>query len=121
MVARPPRAPDDFPTNLVLTVELVDDLDLRTWQRDVDATMPPYLRDYHLLDLQLTRIADHDGVRRLVSHTGDDGRALTLEQWAVIVRGTGYTVSATTATLEWPTQGPVLARVARTLAPLGRR
>ncbi|MGZ4447694.1 MAG: hypothetical protein ACXVWZ_04370 [Nocardioides sp.] len=119
--ASPPADDASSGGRLLLSLDEVDELSLEDWQRGVDMHLPRLLQGHQLLDLQLMRLAGQPGVRRLVSHLAEDGRAMTLEQWAVIVRGTGYTVSATCETLAWPTQGPVLARVAMTLSPLGRR
>lgn len=124
MAAWPPVAEDEtFAPNLVLTTERVGAEDLRTWQREVDLALPAQLRDYQLLDLQLVQVGGLDGVRRLATYTIEDFRSVTMEQWAVLVKGTGFTVTATSATIDFPTRGTELRAVARTLSPLpaGRR
>lgn len=121
LAAYPPADDSDFRSNLVLTMDDVGDATLRAWQRSVDVLLPTRLSGYHLLDLELVELGGLPGVRRLATHQTGEGLSLTLEQWMVLTRRTGYTATATCPTTHFSHTGATLRAVARTLRPPGRR
>lgn len=101
LIAVEPPADDEastFRANLVVTIGGVGGLGFRDWQRGVDELMPLTLNDWHLIDLTHVTVGTLDSVRRVGHHVSPEGEALTLEQWAVLADGTGYTLSITAAT-----------------------
>lgn len=118
MVARPPGEAGEV-AQVLLELGEVGEVELRDWQREVDVSLPGLVVGYQLLDLELVTVAGHPGVRRLATHTGVDGTSMTLEQWATLVRGRGFTVTASCPTLRYAELGPHLGAVATTLRPPG--
>jgi hypothetical protein len=120
----PPRGSGDGPAfraSLVLTA-VATGADFRQWQVDTDVLLPGVLADYQLLDLERVEVAGRAGGRRLARHRGPDGTDLTMEQWFVLVDGTGITVTATVDSWRYDGLADDLARHARSLAvPDGAR
>lgn len=116
LVAVEPAEGDRFRTNVVVTLDDVGPMSLRDWQAGNDRLLPNALRDYVLIDLELLPVDGHDGVRRLAHHTVEavtgGPQAVTMEQWATVVDGTGYTVTVSAATLRHPELHDELRRVA---------
>lgn len=116
LVAVEPPEGDRFRTNVVVTVDDVGPMSLRDWQAGNDRLLPNALRGYVLIDLELLPVDGHDGVRRLAHHTVEPVtgglQAVTMEQWAAVVEGTGYTVTVTAATLRFPELHDELRRIA---------
>lgn len=87
-------APPDvgFRTNAVLTVEQVPEMDLVTWQFVTHQLMERGLTEFALLDEEEMEIAGWAARHRLAHHRVER-YAVTLEQWAVLDRGQGYTLT----------------------------
>ncbi|MCW2777465.1 MAG: hypothetical protein JWN17_1190 [Frankiales bacterium] len=105
-----PGAGQPFRANLVVTADDLGPLDLRGWQLQTDAALPRALEGYALLDLEHVQVDGRPGVRRLASHVVR-GRAVVLEQWAVVSGPLGWTLSATVPALAWPSAETGLADV----------
>jgi hypothetical protein len=117
----PPRRSGGFRASLVLTA-VATGADFRQWQVDTDALLPGVLADYLLIDLERLDVAGRAGGRRLARHVGPDGSDLTMEQWFVLVDGTGLTVTATVDSWRYDELADELSRHARSLAvPDGAR
>lgn len=106
---------DDLPfrSSIVLAVEdLPEGTDLRTWQIGVDQVLPAVLKHYLLLDLEAVTVDGAPAVRRLAHHVAEEGQAVTVEQWATVSAGRGFTLTATCSTLVFDDLADSFAQVA---------
>lgn len=115
LVAREPDGPGSraagFRANLVVTVDSVGEFSFTDWQRGNDQILEQSLTGWVLLDLELHEVAGHQAVRRLGTYVAPDGPPVTLEQWAVLRNGRGFTLSATVATTAWDALADQVAAV----------
>lgn len=106
LVALEPSDGERFRANVVVTRDDVGEMGLHDWQAGTDRLLPGSLQDYLLIDLELLEVAGRAGVRRLAHHTASTAalgpQAVTMEQWATLVDGTGWTVTLTVPTLRYP-------------------
>lgn len=118
VIAREPEAPAGFRANLVVNVdELPDGLGLDGWQDESDRLLREELPSYYLLDREQIRLAGRPAVRRLAHHAGSDTGPVTMEQWAIAVGSTGFTLTASVATLAYDSLADVFAEIARQFRP----
>lgn len=113
VVVEPPGEVD-FRANLVVTVEdIPDDYDLDRWQRAAEQLLPGQLPNLMVLDRELIETDDdRQLLRRLAHYVADDTGPVTMEQWAVLVDGRGYTLTASIATLSYDSLADVFAEMA---------
>ncbi len=101
-----------FRANLVVTVdELPADLDLTSWQATVEPMLGTALHDYILIDAEETQVRGRPTFRRLAHHLVEKSGAVTMEQWAHTEGATGYTVTASVATLAYASLADLFAEV----------
>lgn len=106
VAVEPDHGDETFRTNIVLTIEDIDDAD--QWQETTKASLAEHLHDCLLLDeQQLT-----SGVRRLVHHFVPGSGAVTAEQWVWPVDGRGFSLTASAATFEYDAKADLFASVA---------
>jgi hypothetical protein len=118
LIAREPDDPAGFRANLVLTVDdLSSGLGLDEWQADSDRLLREELRNYFLLDREVMRFGDRPVVRRLAHHASPDTGPVTMEQWAMVTGSTGYTLTASVATLSYDSLADVFSSIARRFRP----
>ncbi len=87
---------------------------LADWQLATEAALDATLTRYLLLDLEHVLIEGHAGVRRLAAHVAPDGTAVTIEQWAVLLRGAGHTLTMSVPTFGFSAWLPLLRSMAAT-------
>lgn len=113
VLLRAPQTASEFRTNALVTVDTLEaGMTLRDWQGGADALLPQSLNDYFLIDLEHVDLHGVAGVRRLAHHTAPGGHAVTMEQWAVLAGSTGYTLTASVATLDYLAHLETLSAVA---------
>ncbi len=108
-----------FRTNVVVTEQPTGGLDFRDWQAGTEELLPRTLPDYLLVDLERLEVDGLPAGRRLAHHAGPGGEALTMEQWFVLVDGTGHTLTATVETWRYDELADSLAGVAASWRPTG--
>ncbi|MGA8117441.1 MAG: hypothetical protein WCA46_27710 [Actinocatenispora sp.] len=117
LVALEPEREPWFRANVVVTTEqLAAEMDLRLWQAYVDELTPRVLTDYRLVDREFTELAARPVLRRLAHHATGRG-SVTMEQWSSIHGTTGFTVTASVATLEYVDAAELFAEIASGLRP----
>jgi hypothetical protein len=115
MVAVDAGVEDGFRTNLVVTVDRVQEGTSTDTFTDASlAAMESSLRSFLLLDRAEANIADGPATRTLVHHD-HGGWSVTLEQWRVVTGSRGLTLSASAATLDYPEVAPTLTAAAESL------
>lgn len=118
LVAVEPDHAGPFRANVVVTVERIpDDLDVEGWQARADELLDRALHGYLLLDRERL---DRDGravVRRLAHHARDESGAITMEQWATVHAGRGFTLTASAGTLEYDALADTFAGIAAGFRP----
>jgi hypothetical protein len=118
LIAREPEDPAGFRANLVVTVDdLSSGPDLEQWQADNDRLLRQELRNYFLLDREVMQFGDQPVVRRLAHHASPDTGPVTMEQWAMVSGSTGYTLTASVATLSYDSLADVFSSIARRFRP----
>lgn len=106
-------ADDGFRMNVLLTEDRLDPgTTLRDWQLGTDLLLARTLNDYLLIDLEHVELGGHPGVRRLAAYVAEGGHAVTTEQWAVLAGRSGWTLTATVATMAYPSAREILAEIA---------
>ncbi|ADD41129.1 hypothetical protein [Stackebrandtia nassauensis] len=115
LVAVEPSGELYFSANIVVTTDaLPTATELERWQDDSDGELELRLPDYVLLDRETTA----DGrVRRLAHYEQPDCGPVTMEQWAWLYDGIGYTITASVATPAYDGLADVFARVAEGFTP----
>lgn len=107
-----------FRVNVVVTVEeLTDGLDLDGWQASADDHLPTTMHAYLLLDRERTRLNGRDVIRRLAHHALPETGSITMEQWALVAKGRGLTLTASSSTLDYDTMAEVFAEIAGEFEP----
>jgi hypothetical protein len=110
-----------FRTNVVVTVErLPPGRDPDEWHDAGLARLPAALRDFTLIDAEYARLGDWPARRMLAHHHAEPG-AVTMEQWTAARHDTGYTLTASTATLEYAELAGLFATIAARFATDGTR
>ena len=118
LIAREPDDPAGFRANLVVTVDdLTADLDIDSWQEANDELLRKELRNYFLLDRERVEMSGRPVVRRLAHHAESDTGPVTMEQWAMVEGSTGYTLTASVATLSYDSLADVFSAIARRFRP----
>ena len=118
LTAVEPQGELAFRANLVVTVDdLEPDTDLEAWQDDCEAMMPDVLSGYQLLDRELSTDGTHPVLRRLAHHDGNGTASITMEQWALLVDGRGYTVTGSVATGGYADVTDMFTEIASRLRP----
>jgi hypothetical protein len=118
LIAREPEAPAGFQANLVVTVDQIPaDLDLDGWQAANEELLGTRLRGYCLLDRESMEVAGRPVLRRLAHHARPDAGSITMEQWATVEGVTGYTLTASVATLSYDSLAEMFAEIARRFRP----
>lgn len=113
VVAAEPTSDLGFRANVVVTVDdLPADMDLHSWQAATDTMLPRALQDYLLLDLEHAELGGRPVVRRLAHHLVVGSGAVTMEQWASTSGGTGYTLTASVATMGYDSLADGFAEIA---------
>ncbi len=116
IAVEPDRGPW-FRANAVVTREqLPPGMDLATWQRHAAAYLPQVLADFILLDAEDLVLCGRPARRTLAHHCADAG-AVTMEQWATVAHGVGYTLTASVATLEYDDLADMFAAMAEGFDP----
>jgi len=115
-----------FRPNLVVTVDqLPVGLDLEAWQAATEKMLPSMLTEYLPIDLERLEIGGVAAIRRLAHHRSQGGTSVTMEQWTTVVPAVGgaslagWSLTASTATLEYAGLADLLAEVARSWRPPG--
>lgn len=72
--------------------------------------------EFVLLDEEDVEIGGRAALRRLGHHTVAEG-AVTMEQWAVLDRGVGYTVTASADSWDYDAVAELLAAIAAEFRP----
>ncbi|CAM3093870.1 hypothetical protein [Stackebrandtia soli] len=109
-----------FRANVVVTSEaLPPGCDLGVWQANVDELLPQELPHYSLIDREFIDGGDRRFFRRLAHYVGDDTGSVTMEQWAVIASGTGFTLTASVATFAYDSLADMFADMALRFRPDG--
>jgi hypothetical protein len=112
LVAVGPDRPVWFRTNVVVTVEqLPPGRDPSEWHDANAARLPGTLHDFTLIDAEHTRLGGWPARRMLAHHHAEPG-AVTMEQWSAARNDTGYTLTASTATLEYHELAKLFATIA---------
>lgn len=115
MVALDAGVEDGFRTNLVVTIDRVEENTSTEDFTDASlAAMESSLQSFVLLDRAEASIADGPAIRTLVHHD-HGGWSVTLEQWRVVAGSRGLTLSASAATLDYPEVAPTLSAAAESL------
>lgn len=98
-----PEGGGRFRPNLVVTLDdLSSDESLLRWQQAAEDVASQLLDQYVLIDTEV-RESDSDRVYwRLAHHAAPGGVAVTIQQWATVRAGHGYTLTATTSTEDLP-------------------
>jgi hypothetical protein len=106
---------DAFRTNLVITV---DDgaADVEAYTDAGLEAMASALRAFQLLDRASTTLGGEPATRTLAHHDAQ-GWAVTVEQWRVVHGGRGYTITASSATLDYDAVADTLAEAAESFRP----
>lgn len=118
LVALEPDRQAGFRANLVVTLDrLPPGLDLDGWQSRAEDLLPRTLNDFLLLDRERLERDDRVTMRRLFHHAAPDHGAVTVEQWATLDDGVGYTLSASIGTLAYDSLADLFAEVGRTFRP----
>lgn len=116
LVAVIPAGDYGFRTNVVVTLDEVPEVDLSVWQFSAAQLLEQGLVEFVLLDEEYVEIGGRAAVRRLGHHTvGDD--AVTIEQWAVLDQGVGYTLTASTDTWVYDHAADLLTAIASGFRP----
>lgn len=103
----------DFRANMVVTVEdLPIGYDLERWQAEAERMLPGQLPNLALLDRELIAADAGPVLRRLAHYVADDTGSVTMEQWATVADGIGYTLTASIATLSYDSLADVFAEMA---------
>lgn len=111
-----PQAEDGFRTNVVVTLEQVSEMDLAVWQFSTGQLLERELMEFVLLDEEYVEIGGRTVVRRLGHHTvGED--AVTMEQWALLDQGVGYTLTASVDTQVYDHVAELLTTIADGFRP----
>jgi hypothetical protein len=87
------------------------------WQRATDLALPDLLNDYVPIDAERVDIAGHHGGRRLGHCRGPEGEPITIEQWFVVIEGTGHTLTFTVDTRRYSALADTLTDCAATWVP----
>ncbi|MDP8943607.1 MAG: DUF1795 domain-containing protein [Actinomycetota bacterium] len=104
-----------FRANLVVTVEEVRaGTDVERYTDDALATQERSLAAFRLIDRAPATFATGEGTRTL-GHHNVDGMAVTIEQWRLIAGGLGYTVTASSWTLDYADLADALFAAAESL------
>jgi hypothetical protein len=115
MVAVDAGVEDGFRTNLVVTIDRVEeDTSTEDFTDASLAAMESSLQSFVLLDRGEASIAGGPAIRTLAHHD-HDGWSVTLEQWRVVAGSRGLTLSASAATLDYPEVAPTLSAAAESL------
>jgi hypothetical protein len=118
LVAVEPGEGERFRANVVVTVEELDGgIDLEGWQASTDEHLPGSLFDYLLLDRERMQLNGRDALRRLAHHARPETGSITMEQWAVLARGRGVTLTASCSTLEYDNLAGAFAGIAGEFEP----
>jgi len=117
VAAMAPPTPTPFRTNVVVTVgDVPAAMTSREWQAGTDLLLTESLEQYQLLDLEHVTVAGLEAVRRLAHHVTDEGIAVTMQQWAVLVEGHGVTLTATVPTVDFPVLARAVDAIGRSLS-----
>ncbi|HEX6467580.1 MAG TPA: hypothetical protein VF069_00685 [Streptosporangiaceae bacterium] len=113
LIAVEPDHGGGFRANVVVTAErLPPGLDLDAWQDGADGLLRDALADYVLIDRERLDLDGRDVVRRLAHHAHEDTGPITMEQWAMVGGGLGYTLTASVATPEYDAAADAFAGIA---------
>lgn len=105
-----------FRTNVVVTLDEVPEMDLAVWQFSAEQLLQQGLHEFVLLDEEYVEIGGRAAVRRLGHHTVNDD-AVTMEQWALLDQGVGYTLTASADTWVYDHAAELLAAIAAGFRP----
>lgn len=105
-----------FRTNVVVTVDDVPEMDLSVWQFSAGQLLDRGLVEFVQLDEEYVEIGDRSAVRRLGHHNVNED-AVTMEQWAVLHHGIGYTLTASADTWVYDHVADLLATIAAGFRP----
>ncbi len=117
LVALEPDRGPWFRANAVVTVEgLAPGMDLAGWQEHALTLLGRTLREFILIDTEATEVGGRPARRTLAHHATEAG-AVTLEQWATVARGLGFTLSTSVGTLEYDDLADMFAAMAAGFDP----
>lgn len=119
LIAMAPERPVWFRTNVVVTAERFrSGVTAGEWYDELLTLLPPALRDFTLIDVEQTRVGGWPACRFLAHHHAEPG-AVTMEQWATARNDTGYTLTASAATLEYDGLAELFTAIAGSFRPEG--
>jgi hypothetical protein len=118
LIAIEPEHAGPFRANVVVTVErLPDGLDADAWQAGADELLGQALHGYLLLDRERLELDGRAVIRRLAHHAREETGAITMEQWATVHDGMGFTLTASAGTLEYDALADTFAGMAEGFHP----
>lgn len=118
LVAVIPEEDYGFRTNVVVTLDEVPEMDLAVWQFSAEQLLQQGLVEFVLLDEEYVELGGRTAVRRLGHHTvGED--AVTMEQWAFLDQGVGYTLTASADTWVYDHVAELLTAITDGFRPSG--
>lgn len=110
LVAVIPEDEYGFRTNVVVTIDDVAEMALAVWQFSAEQLLQQGLSEFVVLDEEYIEIGGRVALRRLGHHNVND-EAVTMEQWAVLDRGLGYTLTASADTWVYDHVAELLAAI----------
>lgn len=111
-----PDGGDGIRTNVVVTLDEVSEMDLAVWQFSTGQMLERQLTEFVLLDDEYVEIGGRAAMRRLAHHTVNED-AVTMEQWAVLDQGVGYTLTASANPWVYDQVADLLAAIAAGFRP----
>lgn len=118
IAAEPPDGDTEFRSNAVVTVEsLPFEFDLGEWQDSAETLLPQQLPNYSLIDRERLDYEGRQVIRRLAHYVTAETGSVTMEQWATIAGGTGFTLTASISTLAYDSLADVFAEMALRFRP----
>lgn len=114
LVALAPARDQGFRANLVVTIErLPPGITLERWVGASIDLLQEQLAYFQPIDQESTSIDHGPAIRILAHHAVDQRAAVTLEQWLLMRRQLGYTLTASVGTLEYGELAGLFAASAR--------
>lgn len=118
LVAVEPERDGRFRSNVVVTIEqLPPGTTLQAWEEGGDALLPRMLDRYLRLDDDRVGLGEHQARRTLAHHTTAEGHAVTMQQWTLVAGACGYTLTASTRTLDFDQVADLFTALAEGFRP----
>jgi hypothetical protein len=107
-----------FRSSFVVTIEkLAPQMTSAEWTAAADELIQDALDRYVRIDVELVQVGERQTRRVLAHHTTGEGHAVTMEQWALVDNGCGYTLTASAGTLDYGRMADLFAVMAEGFRP----